>query len=293
MHVETVFQDSRINQPIAHFIVDEVSKALNKITTDSNFFTVNPTLWYWKNPKGEIKPSVVNSAAFLSSHFQNNLAAAEWTKEKSIKKQKIDAYIDFLPPEGLIQYALPEEQFLPLLELLRESNPNAYGLDATKIFNEYVLKRSSYLNPELVDHSNLFVKSVSTSPLRIGLEFETGNIASSFRALQKLDLLAAEDQIDIGVFVTSLNKSECATKIWPVSNRNGSFVELRERKYQEQRSYLAIDIGFAPDRLSESAPYLGENGETYLIAESSEPTLMDGIKYIEGKSHRGTVYRPI
>ena len=92
-----------------------------------------------------------------------------------------------------------------------------------------------------------FRQGTGTVPLRVGLEFETGNIASSFRSLNKLNFLFREGEIDAGVFITSADKGTTAARIWPMSNRNGSFEELERRNYRETISFPVWKFSFAPD----------------------------------------------
>lgn len=115
---------------------------------------------------------------------------------------------------------------------------------------------------------------------------ETGNIASSFRAIQKLDGLYKNKMIDIGVFVTSVDKAESAARIWPTSNRNGIFEELTRRNYTDQRSYPSIDIGFKPDSFSSSVDYLSANGKTYKMISSTD-VIIDGVNYIKAQADDG------
>ena len=127
---------------------------------------------------------------------------------------------------------------------------------------------------------------------RIGLEFETGNIASSFRAINKLQTLFNEDLIDVGVFITSKSKENGAARIWPSSNRNGSFEELSNRKYQTQRSYPHIDISFWPDGYDNSAPYFDEHG-CFQLSEI-QTARVNGKMYELGKNRSGELkYRSL
>jgi hypothetical protein len=114
-----------------------------------------------------------------------------------------------------------------------------------------------------VRYHGYFEPAPGPSSLRIGLEFETGNIASSFRSLNKLNLLFRKDLLDAGVFITARDKQSTATRIWPVSNRNSSFEELERRNYQEMISFPIWEFAFAPDGVSPTAPYLGRDGATY------------------------------
>jgi hypothetical protein len=131
----------------------------------------------------------------------------------------------------------------------------------------------------------------------VGVEFETGNIASSFRALTKLGNLFSAGKIDAGVFVTSNDKANCAARIWPASNRNGSFEELRRRRYKDNVALPLWEVGFAPDAFDSSAPYLGIDGSLYrpvaspTVAEEDEE--IDGVRYSEWLGERGdTILRP-
>ena len=124
--------------------------------------------------------------------------------------------------------------------------------------------------PESTHH--LFVQHEVNRQFKVGVEFETGNIASSFRALRKLSDLFANGSIDAGVFVTSIDKASSATRIWPVSNRNGSFEELRRRNYESGLDLPMLCVGFAPDGFSTEVPHLGQDGELYTIKLTDQQT---------------------
>ena len=72
----------------------------------------------------------------------------------------------------------------------------------------------------------------------------------------KLSVLFGTGKIDAGVFITSLDKSKAATRIWPARNRNGSFQELQQRQYRVFAELPLWEIGFAPDGFSSTAKYL-------------------------------------
>lgn len=95
--------------------------------------------------------------------------------------------------------------------------------------------------------------------IRIDLEFETGNIASSFRALDKLETLFVTGFIEYGVFVTSIDKEHAAARIWPQSNRNGSFAELENRNYRNNRTVPLWEFGFEPDAFDPNGPYFNNS----------------------------------
>ena len=124
-----------------------------------------------------------------------------------------------------------------------------------------------------------FIKTQSSIKLRVGVEFETGNIGSSFRAILKLNNLFLKQHIDIGVFITSNDKNNCATRIWPVSNRNGSFVELENRNYLDNVNLPLVEFGFSPDSFSSKALYLGENGELFAPKRTDRKITFKGRVY--------------
>ena len=131
------------------------------------------------------------------------------------------------------------------------------------LYRKYYLRGCFGLSSDLKELSYLFTEREEHLNVRIGFEFETGNIASSFRALSKLDSLYKQGAIDIGVFVTSIDKGSTATRIWPSSNRNGSFEELKNRDYKRNVEVPLIEYGFRPDRIDSTAPYLFKDGSTY------------------------------
>ena len=124
-------------------------------------------------------------------------------------------------------------------------------------------------------------------PLRVGLEFETGNIASSFRALIKLNNLYADGHIDLGVFVASIDKARCATRIWPVTNRNGSFEELDARDFRANLIVPLWEFGFAPDEFSSDVSYLGQDGSVYSPQSTGRSIDHAGTRYEVWTGDRG------
>ncbi len=139
--------------------------------------------------------------------------------------------------------------------------------------------------PPLESIKYLFEKKYVSYRYKIGIEFETGNVASSFRAINKLNGLFHQGQIDGGCFITSIDKKNSATRIWPVSNRNGSFQELKNRSYLSQVSLPLICIGFAPDGFSRAAPFLGANGALYNLESTGhkdDETKLDIYTNYEG-----------
>ena len=81
------------NATIAKQIRAEIHAALNAIRTTSTGFEVNDGEWFWINPSGKVRPTVVNSAKFLTGNFQDSLKASHsWETEKTILGQTFDAY---------------------------------------------------------------------------------------------------------------------------------------------------------------------------------------------------------
>ncbi|EJD6584743.1 hypothetical protein M0L63_RS18760, partial [Providencia rettgeri] len=99
---------------------------------------------------------------------------------------------------------------------------------------------------------------------------------------KKLNNLFHKGHIDGGCFITSIDKKNSATRIWPVSNRNGSFQELNNRSYISQVSLLLICIGFAPDDFSQSAPFLASNGKLYELASTDQRDTETNFEIFQG-----------
>ncbi|WP_439636227.1 hypothetical protein [Oceanicaulis sp.] len=289
MRIETVYEDERLVDEIASLVRLPVEAALQSVVTSGNEFIVNPTLWYAKNQLGRPKPAVVNSAKYISRAFQEDLKAQGWSIEKTLGGQTIDAYTEISPDFDVTLFSLREDRFISVLSELKDRGEATYGLKASEIFRDFVTREAFYMPAFLNTVRERFEVKSGRPRVRVGLEFETGNIASSFRAIQKLQFLSVSDEIDVGVFITSLNKRDCSTRIWPVSNRNGSFEELFARRYDQLRSHLALDIGFAPDGFSDEAPYLGEDGKLFTIEEVGA-TEIEGTVYIEGRTSAGRTF---
>lgn len=268
--------NASISVEIRDQIVQDVTMALSRIETIPGEFVVNDTLWFWKNPAGKVRPTVVNSAGYISKTFQNELEELGWLKEPVVAGQNFDAMLTVTRDAAC--YSIEEDRYLTILADLRSNGYASYGEEASAIYRNYVKSSSPFLPSDLVPFIRLFETETREYHFRIGLEFETGNIASSFRAIEKLQGLFDTGEIDIGVFVTSKNKSEGAARIWPISNRNGSFEELRQRRYDARRTYPHIDVSFLPDRFSDSAKYISENG-IYEMRFTGETVAIEGITY--------------
>lgn len=276
MKVEVESYNESIHDDIRLKLVSDVVNALSRVQTQQGKFIVNDTLWYWVNPAGKIRPSVVNSAKYISKTVQLELEKMGWEKEPELAGQNFDAMLTFERVTDL--FSVRENDFLPVLNELRQRGFKGYGEKASAIYRDYVLGSSAFLPSELAPFSELFDVKTQSHQFRVGLEFETGNIASSFRAIDKLQGLFDRREIDLGVFVTSKNKNLGAARIWPVSNRNGSFQELNQRRYDERRSYPHIDISFLPDDFREDAKYFDENG-LYEMQLTGETKVINGVEY--------------
>jgi hypothetical protein len=263
--------------PAVHSAIDarvqsDVESSLGKVSTVRGKFVVNDSPWFAVNDRGKVMPCVVNQAQFISGSFQKQLHARGWHPEKEIDGQTIDAFLEFAVPGPLPTIGVDEGDSIDFLKDYLatpdgvkalaggESKPEIFA----RLYDSFV-HRSSIATRDSIDrklHKYLKPRGTRTH-FKIGLEFETGNIASSFRAILKLSHLYRQQHIDGGVFVTAIDKANCATRIWPASNRNGSFQELKNRNYRSNLSFPLWEYGFAPDSFSHTAPYLASNGKTY------------------------------
>jgi hypothetical protein len=258
MQVQVRATPAEVDASVVARVVKDVTAALQAITTVGRRFIINDTPWFWKNPQGQLRPQVVNSAKYLSKKFQDHLRDHRgWETEKSLSRQDIDSYIELPCAVG---YRLDQSRLTEFLSRYATEKPEA-SLD--DVFLRYVKRGCMGLAPVEPTYHSFFVIGAATERIKIGLEFETGNIASSFRSLNKLNFLFRKGQIDAGVFITSREKTTTAARIWPASNRNGSFQELDQRNYRETISFPIWEVAFAPDGIDRSAPYLGKDGNTF------------------------------
>ena len=144
--VESV--NESLGQGLVKRLVDEVTCALQAVVTQADEFVVNDTLWFWQNPKGLIRPTVVNSAHYVTSIFQNSLEKQGWEKEATIDGQRFDGLLEF--EEICDCYALDEDKFLPLLESMRATGGNALGLAPTSVFRPSVPSTTPFLPASVV-----------------------------------------------------------------------------------------------------------------------------------------------
>ena len=258
-------------------IYQDICAALNAVSTVDGKFIVNDTEWYWQNPAGEIKRTVVNSASFITSTFQNRLKKLGWEKEKTINGQNFDAYREFQIIKDLV--FCDGCSFVELLEQYERVTETPSGPIATKYYVEFFERGALSLESVPNELHNFFSVKKTSRSVRCGLEFETGNIASSFRAITKLDSLFRDNAIDIGIFLTSIDKKQSSTRIWPSSNRNGSFEELDNRRFRSQIEIPLWEIGFAPDGFDRSSGYLSHKGELYKMQDMETSITVEGNVY--------------
>lgn len=238
-------------------VVQDVTRALRSVVTRGRRFVVNDSAWFLRRGNGKVTPCVMNAATFLSEKFQNTLRdGCGWQKKKEIAGQEIDAYLE-LTAAGR-KFRIPADaRFLDFFALhFDRSRPMDLRKEFLACWRRFV--QVGINDPSEIDEPYrpfFAMTGEGAVAIRIGLEFETGNIASSFRALDKLETLFVTGLIDYGVFVTSIDKEHSAARIWPQSNRNGSFAELEKRNYRNNRTVPLWEFGFEPDEFDQEAPY--------------------------------------
>jgi hypothetical protein len=289
----TVVAEPSIQRSLRQRVSNDITAALQAVVTIARRFIVNDSIWYARKRRGGVSPCVVNSASYISSRFQSALEKLPgWKAETTIDGQNIDGYGEF--QEQGIGYTLSRTEIFKFLDEYATGHlaPDVdIGSVTARIYGMYVARNLFELSeiPDSLHH--YFTARPVDAPVRIGVEFETGNIASSFRALTKLGNLFSAGKIDAGVFVTSNDKANCAARIWPVSNRNGSFEELRRRRYKDNVVLPLWEVGFAPDGFDSSAQYLGISGSLYRPAPSphvaEEDIVIDGVRYSEWLGENG------
>jgi len=285
MKVTTVARPGPVSHAIDQKITSDITTALQQVRTVGSTFIVNDTPWYAVTDRAKVTPCVMNSAKFISGQFLKNLTAFGWSREKEIVEQKIDAYISI--PESGQAFRISSDKFLHFFEeylTTPEGHNAAQEAGAlnrlfSRLYESFVSRpfvHPGQMSAVLQKHAQPVPESVT---VRVGLEFETGNIASSFRSLYKLGFLYNEGEIDAGVFITSIDKNSCATRIWPASNRNGSFQELQQRNYKRMVVLPLWEFGFAPDGFSSTAGYLGSDGNLYVPSATKSSHLYNSVAY--------------
>lgn len=273
------FIPSEIPKEIAEKVIADVVNGLQSIVTIENKFIVNDTLWFALQGKKHKKPTpiVVNSAHFITKRLQNFLKEkAGWSVESLISGQQIDAYTSLDCGLGMV---LEKKAVLELLQIGWSDMVGDPSLLFSNLYQNYFL-RKCFRPKETSDYvKSLFKQADEKTKIRFGLEFETGNIASSFRAFSKLNSLFKLNEIDAGIFITSCDKKSAACRIWPTSNRNGSFEELENRDYRRNIDLPLIELSFAPDDFDSSAGYLGSNGKLYFPKDTGTIKTFQHLDY--------------
>ena len=265
---------SREIPPLPQSILDQLQgdlwSALDAVsTTNDKRLVVNPDSPKWFTLKeGVAKSCVMNSAWFISKAFQKHLvdSGAGWIAEKALggvdsssADQKIDAFRTISATSSA--YRLTEASFVELIRrlMLEDVSEERSVPPFLELYHGFVGRWLFQIPIWASKHAELFDRADDlTLDFKVGVEFETGNIASSFRALTKLNLLYLLGEIDVGVFITSESKSDAAAVIWPPSNRNGSFEELSRRQYKKIVYFPIWEIAFGPDAIVDNAPYFGK-----------------------------------
>jgi hypothetical protein len=269
-----------IEAAISERVVDDVTRALCSIVTQDDRFVVNDSEWFIRRGKGGVTPCVMNAAKFLSQTFQTVLKeTCGWEKEKQIAGQVIDAYVE-LSGAGRKLRVPADLRFVDFFQkwcsVVKPEDLRKEFLSCWRRFVQIGVNRSSEIGKP---YRQFFQESgTGTATVRIGLEFETGNIASSFRALDKLETLFVTGLIDYGVFVTSIDKEHAAARIWPTSNRNRSFAELEKRNYRNNRTVPLWEFGFEPDEFDQSAPFF-DNTILYEPIPTGRTVKQAGVLY--------------
>lgn len=262
-----------IHKKIEAQITAEIVKAFQER------YEINDSLWFAPKMDGEtitkLSPKVVNTAEYISKRFQAELMKQNWEIEKELDDQRIDGYFE-LDYNG--QYLhLDKDEFLEVINYLNvedENYPEQVSMLYKCFYKMSFPYNTTYFTGKL---SKIGIPKTINRKLRIGLEFETGNIASSFRAVSKLNYLFDKGFIDIGAFITSIDK-KTSTRIWPSSNRNGSIEELNNRKVISQINFPYLVYGFEPESYSRNSLYLAKTGK-YKIDLNDEEIYFNGARY--------------
>jgi hypothetical protein len=276
-----------VEHSVALSVASEIAQCLQAITTHPDRFVVNDTPWYVAKSARSVGRVVVNNAGFLSKKFQDAIEALGiGEKEKTLidplttVKQAIDGYIEKTYRTEV--FSITKNN---LLELVRAYWTDFPDVDADTVFMKYYqmyYQRQIFTIDEepLRYHPFFTSEGIKDVTLRIGVEFETGNIGSSYRALSKLGTLYRDNLIDAAVFTTSVDKPNCAERIWPAANRNGSFTELVNRGYERNVFFPIWELAFAPDEFSQTTGYLKSDGSLYnMVRSRKQPVTISGITY--------------
>ena len=258
---------------VLHKSIEIISSCLQNIVTCDHGFIINDTIHFRRQRNNKVTPCVMNSANYISKRFQSNLGKIEGCRgETKIIEQDIDGIITC--QYSGTGYKIRDKN--KLLEVLH-NYIKSRNLPLDSVYTLFPMFYGMYVQSDIYDIAHLpstdqklFDEVRVDKTFKLGVEFETGNVASSFRAINKLFILFQAGHIDAGIFVTSTDKTSSATRIWPVSNRNGSFQELRQRNFMKQISLPLICIGFAPDGFDRNGPFLGRTGSLYHLQNTGK-----------------------
>jgi hypothetical protein len=272
-------------------VTKDVTNALKAVTTVGGKFIVNDTQWFVLMQK-KLKARVMNTAEYISKTFENYLVSnCGWKQQENLEDQCIDAYLELDHPAG---YQTSKTVLFGMLDQFTNQHPNeAPDTAAVRLYQMYVARQCFGIQSIPKSYHRHFTMATNPTKLRIGLEFETGNIASSFRSLNKLGFLYRRGKIDAGVFISSIDKQTAATRIWPAANRNGSFEELEARGYKDTVFFPIWEVGFSPDSFDRTAPYLGSKQTTYTLRATGKTVVHGSHTYEVWKKGRMTLLRRI
>lgn len=281
-----------IPDDVSNVVIDNVLKALDGINTMGGQFIVNDSPFFRHQRSNKVTPCVMNSANYISSNFQYNLSNIEGCEgETKLLGQAFDGFIK-VSYSGVGYKIIDPDRLLAIIhEYIRINGlPRQTVYTLFPMFYGMYVERGYYDVGPLIFAKEHFIPTSVDVSYKVGVEFETGNVASSFRAINKLYTLFQEGAIDCGCFITSIDKSSCATRIWPVSNRNGSFQELEQRNYKNQISLPLIAVGFAPDGFDKKAPFLGRKGGLYTPFDTGNVDASGKFKVFFGEDGEEVLY---
>lgn len=259
-------------------VFKDVSASLKAIKTTGEQCIVNDTAWF--SLKGDrAKRCVMNQAEYFSKQFLAALHKVQgWEKEKTIEGQRIDAFIRIAAAGST--FVLTNENFRQFIIGYWSDHPDMEIADISRLYGMYCKRNIYDIPPNLpARFRHLFTRGVPDERIevRVGLEFETGNISSAFRAFSKLNTLYSLGCIDLGVFITT-NRA-AAIRIWPASNRNVSYEELENRKYKSNIQFPLWEFVFEPDGYDREAPYLKADGTVYAPVATNQIDAYGGNRY--------------
>lgn len=254
--------------------------ALKSIVTQRRRFVVNDSAWFSRRPNGKVTPIVMNMAKFISARILDTLEQKRrWKQRITILDQEIDGWIELESPGKKLRIPA-DRNFVEFFHRhFAKSGETSPRKEFLRCWHNYVRVGIRDLKEVAAEFQRFFRPlEADEEKIKIGLEFETGNIASSFRALNKLETLFVTEKIDYGVFITSIDKEHAAARIWPQSNRNGSFQELERRNYKNNLTVPLWEFGFEPDAFDQTSPYFNTES-TYFPIATGRRCEYEGVQY--------------